>query len=80
MAFIKEALASTNPPKLTLYARSPSKLPPGIEEHARVVKGELDSEESLSTAMEGVDTVVSLLVSCRYNLSQTRHHILILEC
>jgi len=61
LAFIKEALALPSPPSLTLYVRSPSKLPPDIETHARVVKGELDDEGALSAAMDGVDTVVSLL-------------------
>lgn len=71
LAFIKEALASSNPPKLTLYVRSPSKLPPGIENKTRVVKGELGDENALETAMEGVDTVVSVLVSrgCLSSLS-----------
>lgn len=63
LALIKEALAWSNPPKLTLYVRSPSKLPPDVQTHARVVKGELGDAEALSTAMDGVDTVVSVLVS-----------------
>ena len=62
-AFIKEAIALPNPPKLTLYVRSPSKLPADIETHARVVTGALDDEDALATAMDGVDTVVSVLVS-----------------
>jgi len=60
-AIIKEAMALPSPPKLTLYVRSTSKLPPDIETHARVVIGALGDEESLATAMDGVDTVVSVM-------------------
>jgi NAD(P)H-binding len=56
-------MALPSPPKLTLYVRSTSKLPPDIETHARVVIGALGDEESLATAMDGVDTVVSVMVS-----------------
>ena len=62
-AIIKEAMALPSPPKLTLYVRSTSKLPPDIETRARVVIGALGDEESLTTAMDGVDTVVSVMVS-----------------
>jgi len=61
LAFIKEAIASPCPPDLTLYVRSPSKLPPDIKSHARVVTGSLSDKEALATAMDGIDTVVSVL-------------------
>ncbi|KAI9738339.1 MAG: hypothetical protein M1834_008837 [Cirrosporium novae-zelandiae] len=67
-AFIHEALSSTNPnpPKLTLYVRTPSKLPKSIIEstnpRVRVVQGELTDDGVLDLAMSsGVDTVVSFL-------------------
>ncbi|KAJ7512030.1 hypothetical protein B0H11DRAFT_2213832 [Mycena galericulata] len=61
LAFIQVALSQPNPPKLTLYVRSRSKLPAGIEAQARIVEGNLTDEPALLNAMEGVDTVVSLL-------------------
>ncbi|KAJ7136051.1 hypothetical protein C8R44DRAFT_976767 [Mycena epipterygia] len=61
LAFIKVALSQPNPPQLTLYVRSRGKLPDGIEAQARVVEGSLTDENALLDAMEGVDTVVSLL-------------------
>ncbi|KAF7985195.1 hypothetical protein HWV62_7806 [Athelia sp. TMB] len=61
LAFIQEALQWPIPPKLTLYVRNPSKLPAGTEVNARIVKGELSDEAALASAMDGVDTVVSVL-------------------
>jgi len=63
LAFIKEAIALPCPPDLTLYVRSPSKLPPDIKSHAHVVTGSLSDKEALTTAMDGIDTIVSVLVS-----------------
>ena len=63
LAFIKEAIALPYPPDLILYVRSPSKLPPDIKSHAHVVTGSLSDKEALAAAMDGVDTVVSVLVS-----------------
>ncbi|KAJ7145366.1 hypothetical protein C8R43DRAFT_1070122 [Mycena crocata] len=61
LAFIQVALSQPSPPKLTVYVRSRSKLPVGIEEQARVVVGSLTDKNALLDAMEGVDAVVSLL-------------------
>ncbi|KAJ6571742.1 hypothetical protein B0H19DRAFT_1255679 [Mycena capillaripes] len=61
LAFIRVALGQPNPPKLTLYVRSRDKLPAGVEKQTRVVEGSLTDERALLEAMEGVDTVVSLL-------------------
>lgn len=61
LAFIQVALNQPDPPTLTLYVRSRGKLPAGIEEKARIVEGNLTDEGALLEAMEGVDTVVSLL-------------------
>ncbi|KAJ7770546.1 hypothetical protein B0H16DRAFT_1881545 [Mycena metata] len=61
LAFIQVALSQPNPPALTLFVRSRSKLPADIEERTRVVEGSLTDTDALSNAMEGVDVVVSLL-------------------
>lgn len=61
LAFIQFALSQANPPSLTLYVRSRAKLPVGIEKKARIVEGNLTDERALLDALEGVDTVVSLL-------------------
>jgi uncharacterized protein YbjT (DUF2867 family) len=63
LAFIQVALGQANPPKLTLFVRpgSSGKLPAGIEKQTRVVEGNLTDEPALLDAMDGVDTVVSLL-------------------
>lgn len=71
LALIQEALALQHPPKLTLYVRTPSKLPLGINTHSNitVVEGVLSDESALSKAMEGVDTVISLLARIITSLS-----------
>lgn len=63
LLFIKEALSLSSPPRLTLYVRNPSKLPPGIEDdkQVRIVVGELSNRQKLEEAVEGVDSVVSFL-------------------
>ncbi|KAJ7039823.1 hypothetical protein C8F04DRAFT_949005 [Mycena alexandri] len=61
LAFIQVALSQPNPPTLTLFVRSRSKLPADIEKQTRVVEGSLTDTDALSKAMEGVDVVVSLL-------------------
>ncbi|KAF8189892.1 hypothetical protein K438DRAFT_1592810 [Mycena galopus ATCC 62051] len=61
LAFIQVALSLPNPPTLTLYVRSRAKLPAGIEKQTRVVEASLTDENALLEAMEGVDTVVSVL-------------------
>ncbi|KAJ6486897.1 hypothetical protein C8R45DRAFT_902995 [Mycena sanguinolenta] len=61
LAFIQVALSQPNPPALTLYVRSSVKLPADIHKKARIVEGSLTDQLKLSEAMEGVDTVVSLL-------------------
>jgi hypothetical protein len=62
LAFIEETLATPNPPKLTLYVRTPSKLPPDLTSKTRIIEGGLTDEPSLNKAMsDGVDTVVSFL-------------------
>ncbi|KAJ6558012.1 hypothetical protein B0H19DRAFT_1149449 [Mycena capillaripes] len=61
LAFIQVALSQPIPPRLTLYVRSRSKLPVGIEQQARVVDGNLTDGHALLEAMEGVDTVLSFL-------------------
>ncbi|KAJ7839599.1 hypothetical protein B0H14DRAFT_1068424 [Mycena olivaceomarginata] len=61
LAFIPVALSLPRPPALTLYVRSRAKLPADIEKQARVVEGSLTDQDALLNAMEGVDTVVSLL-------------------
>ncbi|KAJ7716593.1 hypothetical protein DFH07DRAFT_973876 [Mycena maculata] len=61
LAFIQAALSQPNPPKLTLYVRSRAKLPAGIEGQTRVVEGSLTDKDALLKAMDGVDTVVSVL-------------------
>ncbi|EIW77326.1 NAD(P)-binding protein [Coniophora puteana RWD-64-598 SS2] len=59
--FIREALAHSH--AVTIYARSPHKLPEdlAINAHVTVHKGELDEEAALSDAMDGVDAVLSAL-------------------
>ncbi|KAJ7695498.1 hypothetical protein B0H17DRAFT_1198716 [Mycena rosella] len=63
LAFIQVALSQPTPPKLTLYIRpgSRAKLPAGIETQTRVVEGQLTDGDALREAMDGVDTVVSVL-------------------
>jgi len=48
---------------VVIYARTPSKLPPEIVHHASVViiKGSLDDPDTFSTAVEGIDVVLSAL-------------------
>ncbi|KAK4699983.1 hypothetical protein P7C70_g6269, partial [Phenoliferia sp. Uapishka_3] len=59
LAFIS-AIAELQPStKLTVLVRNRLRLPSGI--NARVVEGSLDSEATVETALEGVDTVVSFL-------------------
>jgi len=59
---IREALAAPQQHTLVLYVRSPEKLPEDISTHPAitVVKGELD-DHALSTAMDGVQVVISTL-------------------
>ena len=48
---------------VVVYARSPQKLPKDITNHASVtvVQGQLDDPETFSTALQGVDVVLSAL-------------------
>ncbi|KAJ7234619.1 hypothetical protein B0H12DRAFT_1327645 [Mycena haematopus] len=61
LAFIQVALSQPNPPALTLYVRSRTKLPADIHKKARIIDGNLTDQTKLLEAMEGVDTVVSFL-------------------
>ncbi|KAJ7787167.1 hypothetical protein B0H14DRAFT_3581215 [Mycena olivaceomarginata] len=65
LAFIQVALSLPSPPTLTLYVRSRAKLPAGVEKQARIVEGSLSDQDALSKALEGVDTVVSVLGAYR---------------
>lgn len=58
---IQEALAASH--TVVVYARSPEKLPEEIKYDPRVTvhKGELDDREALSSAIMGVDAVLSAL-------------------
>ncbi|KAA1475396.1 NAD(P)-binding protein [Dentipellis sp. KUC8613] len=58
---VQEALAAKH--VVVVYARSPQKLPESITSHRDVVivKGELQDEEALAKAMEGVHAVLSAL-------------------
>lgn len=68
--FTDLVLSNSNGPKITLYVRTPSKLPSAYREEAdptrlRVVVGELDDQAALETALTdpitSVDAVVSFL-------------------
>ncbi|KAK7046692.1 NAD(P)-binding protein [Favolaschia claudopus] len=61
LIFIDMALSLPDPPALTLYVRSRNKLPQDIDKKARVIVGALTDRDKLLQAMEGVDTVVSVL-------------------
>jgi putative NADH-flavin reductase len=61
LLLIREALEHHH--TVTIYARSPEKLPEDIKKNTAVVvvKGQLLDEEQLSKAMEGVNAVISAL-------------------
>lgn len=63
IALAREAISFPDGPKLTLYVRTPSKLPADLQKHARirVVEGSLRDSRKLSDAMTGVTSVVSVL-------------------
>ncbi|KAJ7057878.1 NAD(P)-binding protein [Mycena amicta] len=65
LALIQMAQHQPDPPTLTLYVRpnSRNKLPANIADNARVrvVEGSLTDPQALADAMQGVDTVVSVL-------------------
>jgi len=58
---IREALAASH--SVVVYARSPQKLPDDLSSHQSVtiIKGELTEEEKLSSAIIGVDAILSAL-------------------
>lgn len=58
---VEQALKASH--TVVVYARSPNKLPEHLRSHANIVihKGELTDEVALSTALEGVDAVLSAL-------------------
>jgi len=61
VAFIREALSSSDSPKLTLYVRDAAKVPPSLATQTSVLTGQLSDETALSNAMVGVDVVISFL-------------------
>ena len=63
LVFIKAALNDASKPHLTLYVRSPSKLPQEYTTNARItiIQGELTDTPTLTKAMKGVTSVVLLL-------------------
>lgn len=48
---------------LTIYARTPSKLPPSLSSHSslKIIQGELDETDKLSSALPGIDAILSAL-------------------
>ncbi|KAF4572550.1 hypothetical protein EYR36_007058 [Pleurotus pulmonarius] len=60
---VRELLAKLQSPTIVVYARSPQKLPEDITTNPQVIviKGELDDEDGIDKALEGVDVVVSVL-------------------
>jgi hypothetical protein len=60
---VREALAAPWKHTVVLYVRSPEKIPEDISTHpaVTVVKGELDDVHAISTAMDGIQAVVSAL-------------------
>ncbi|KIY67604.1 NAD-P-binding protein [Cylindrobasidium torrendii FP15055 ss-10] len=63
LLFLREALAGLKGATIVLYVRAPSKVPSDIAKNPAViiVTGQLDDEDGISKAMEGVDIVVSFL-------------------
>lgn len=61
--FIREALQHEKQPKLTLYVRNRSKLPPKLpdDDRIRIVEGQLNDTRALTEAMTDAVAVVSFL-------------------
>ncbi|KAF8922236.1 hypothetical protein CPB85DRAFT_1380874 [Mucidula mucida] len=59
----REALARFQSCTLILYVRSPAKVPSDLSSNPSVIviEGELDNQDALSKALEGVDVVLSVL-------------------
>ncbi|KAF7339986.1 FAD/NAD P-binding domain-containing protein [Mycena venus] len=60
---VREALTSFEDSALVLYVRTPEKLPEDLRQNPKcvVLQGQLENEDALSKALEGVDLVLSAL-------------------
>jgi len=60
---VREALATFDESAIVLYVRTPEKLPEDLKQNPNciIIQGQLDNDDALSKALEGVDVVLSAL-------------------
>ncbi|KAJ7356978.1 NAD-binding protein [Mycena albidolilacea] len=65
---VREALATFDGSAVVLYVRTPEKLPDEFKQNPNcvIIQGQLDDDDALSKALEGVDIVLSALGPAQY--------------
>ncbi|KAF7367222.1 hypothetical protein MSAN_00784000 [Mycena sanguinolenta] len=69
LLLVREALGTYDQSTIVLYARSPEKLPDDLKQNLNciIIEGQLDDEDALAKALEGVDIVLSALGPAQFS-------------
>ncbi|KAJ7275420.1 NAD(P)-binding protein [Mycena haematopus] len=75
---VREVLETYDQSTIVLYVRTPEKLPEDLKQNLNciVIQGQLDDDDALSKALEGVDIVLSALGPAQFTHSSGTYHLI----